>query len=79
LEWLNGEITDSEKNIRGLKKVDTPILTDYQTNHNYIREHEGLDVRTSAEASTIRFDVQREVRERYHFFTARLPCAVFFC
>jgi len=37
----------------GLKKKDTPILTGYQIYHNYIREHEGLDGKTTAEACGI--------------------------
>lgn len=28
MERLNGEIRDREKTMRGLKKMDTPILTD---------------------------------------------------
>jgi putative transposase len=45
MERLNGEIRDSEKTMRGLKKVDTPILKGYQLYHNYFREHEGLNGR----------------------------------
>jgi len=37
------------KNSRGLKKIDTPILTGYQIFHNYIREHEGLNGKTPSE------------------------------
>ena len=29
MERLNGEIRDREKTVRGLKKVDTPILKGY--------------------------------------------------
>jgi hypothetical protein len=43
-------------NIRGLKKVDTPILTGYQIYHNYIREHEALDGKTPAEALGIKIE-----------------------
>lgn len=53
MERLNGEIRDREKIMRGLKKKDTPILTGYQIFHNYIREHEGLDGKTPAEACGI--------------------------
>ena len=35
MERFNGEIRDREKVMRGLKKVDTPILTGYQIYHNY--------------------------------------------
>jgi putative transposase len=42
--------------MRGLKKVDTPILTAYQIFHNYIRTHEGLDNKTPAEASGIKIE-----------------------
>jgi len=53
MERINGEIRDREKTMRGLKKVDTPILKGYQIFHNYIREHEGLDGKTPAEACGI--------------------------
>ena len=53
MERLNGEIRDREKVMRGLKKKDTPILTGYQIFHNYIREHEGLNGKTPAEACGI--------------------------
>ncbi len=39
---MNGEIRDREKTMRGLKKVDTPILKGCQIYHNYIREHRAL-------------------------------------
>ena len=45
-----------EKVMRGLKKVDTPILKGYQIYHNYMRPHEGLDGNTPAEASGIKID-----------------------
>jgi hypothetical protein len=35
--------------MRGLKKMDTPILKGYQLFHNYIREHESLKWKTPAE------------------------------
>lgn len=38
------EVRDREKVMRGLKKVDTPILAGYQIYHNYMRPHEGLDI-----------------------------------
>jgi putative transposase len=53
MERFNGEVRDREKVMRGLKKTDTPILTGYQIFHNYIREHEGLDGKTPAEACGI--------------------------
>ena len=53
MERLNGEIRDREKVMRGLKKKDTPILAGYQIFHNYIREHEGLEGKTPAEACGI--------------------------
>jgi len=39
---LNGEITDREKAMRGLRKEDSPILKECQVYHNYVRRHEGL-------------------------------------
>ncbi len=53
MERINGEVRDREKVMRGLKRVDTPILKGYQIFHNYIREHEGLDGKTPAEACGI--------------------------
>jgi putative transposase len=56
MERMNGEIRDREKTMRGLKKVDTPILTGYQIYHNYMRPHEGLDGKTPAEACGIQIE-----------------------
>ena len=56
MERLNGEIRDREKVMRGLKKKDTPILTGYQIFHNYIRQHQGLDGKTPAEACGIKIE-----------------------
>jgi putative transposase len=49
MERMNGEIRDREKTMRGLKKVDTPILKGYQIFHNYIREHQALGKKTPAQ------------------------------
>jgi hypothetical protein len=56
MERMNGEIRYREKVMRGLKKVDTPILAGYQIYHNYIRPHEGLDGKTPAEAAGIKVE-----------------------
>lgn len=56
MERMNGEIRDREKTMRGLKKVDTPILTGYQLYHNYFREHEALDGKTPAELAGIKIE-----------------------
>jgi transposase-like protein len=56
MERFNGEVRDREKVMRGLKKTDTPILAGYQLFHNYIREHEGLDGKTPAEACGIKIE-----------------------
>jgi transposase-like protein len=56
MERMNGEIRDRENVMRGLKKVDTPILTGYQIYHNYMRPHEGLDGKTPAEACGIQIE-----------------------
>ncbi|HML03873.1 MAG TPA: DDE-type integrase/transposase/recombinase [Candidatus Bathyarchaeia archaeon] len=50
MERFNGEVRDREKTMRGLKTKETPILQGYQIFHNYIREHEGLEGKTPAEA-----------------------------
>jgi putative transposase len=56
MERFNGEVRDREKTMRGLKKKNTTILTGYQIYHNYIREHQGLDNKTPAEASGIKIE-----------------------
>lgn len=56
MERLNGEIRDREKTMRGLKKMDTPILTGYQIFHNYFRSHEGLEGKTPSEACGIKIE-----------------------
>lgn len=56
MERMNGEIRDREKVMRGLKKPDTVVLTGYQLYHNYVREHEGLQGKTPAEAAGIKIE-----------------------
>lgn len=56
MERLNGEIRDREKTMRGLKKIDTPILKGYQIYHNYVREHEALNGQTPAEKCNINIE-----------------------
>jgi transposase-like protein len=60
MERMNGEVRDREKTMRGLKKIDTPILKGYQLFHNYIRPHEGLDGKTPAEACGIKIEGQNK-------------------
>ena len=58
--------------MRGLKNEDIPILKGYQIFHNYIRQHEGLNGKTPAEACGIR------ARERISgslLLKMRLDCA----
>ena len=73
MERFNGEVRDREKVMRGLKKTDTPILAGYQIFHNYIREHEGLEGKTPAEACGIKIEgknkwltlIQNATKERH--------------
>jgi putative transposase len=60
MERLNGEVRDREKTMRGLKKVDTPILSGYQIFHNYVRPYEGLAGKTPAEACGIKIEGQNK-------------------
>jgi transposase-like protein len=46
MERLNGEVRDREKVMRGIKTMNTPILTGYQIYHNYMRPHEALKGKT---------------------------------
>jgi len=47
---------DPEKIVRGVGKLDTPILSGYQIYHNYARPHQALNGRTPAEACGIRIE-----------------------
>ena len=53
---INGEIRDREKVMRGLKKMDSPILSGYQLFHNYIRPHMSLDGKTPSEVCGIKIE-----------------------
>jgi putative transposase len=53
MERMNGEVRDREKVMRGIKRMDTPILKGVQIYHNFIKPHMGLDGRTPAEAAGI--------------------------
>ena len=52
-ERLNGEFRDREKTFRGLKKVDSHVITGIQLYHNYIRSHMSLDGDTPAKRAGI--------------------------
>lgn len=56
MERMNGEVRDREKVMRGLKRMDTPILKGVQIYHNFIKPHEGLNGRTPAEAAGIKVE-----------------------
>jgi transposase-like protein/ribosomal protein L37AE/L43A len=53
MERLNGEIRDREKVMRGLKKMDTPIIEGYKIYHNFVRPHHALDGKTPADIASI--------------------------
>ena len=53
-EKLNGEFRDRAKISKGLKKVDSPIITGIQLYHNYIRPHMSLDEDTPADRAGIK-------------------------
>jgi putative transposase len=50
MERFNGEIRDREKVMRGLKNKNTPILKGMQIYPIFIKPHEGLKGKTTAEA-----------------------------
>ncbi|MDE1842747.1 MAG: IS1/IS6 family transposase [Thaumarchaeota archaeon] len=56
MERLNGEIRDREKVMRGLKKIDTPILAGYQIFHNYLRPHMALEGKTPSDMVGIKIE-----------------------
>lgn len=53
MERFNGEIRDREKVMRGLKKIDTPILKGYEIYHNFVRPHASLEGKTPSEKAGI--------------------------
>jgi transposase-like protein len=53
MERMNGEIRDRERVMRGIEKMDTPILKGIQLYHNYIKPHMALEGRTPAEMAGI--------------------------
>jgi putative transposase len=56
MERQNGEVRDREKTMRGMKNPDSLVLKGYQIFHNFIREHEGLNGKTPAEAAGIKIE-----------------------
>jgi len=53
MERFNGEVRQSEKVMRTLKRPDSPILSGYRIYHNYIRPHEALEGKTPSEKAGI--------------------------
>ena len=51
---MNGEVRDREKMMRGMKKIDSPILKGVQVYHNFVRPHEGLKGDTPASRAGIK-------------------------
>lgn len=60
MERLNGEMRDREKVMRGLKRMDTPILKGYQIYHNFMRPHEGLNGDTPADRAGIKVESENK-------------------
>jgi transposase-like protein len=60
MERMNGEIRDREKVMRGLKKMDTPIIEGYRIYHNFIRGHEAFDGKTPADIASIKVEGQNK-------------------
>lgn len=56
MERMNGEARDRQKVMRGLKRMDPPILKGYQLHHNYIRLHERLKGATPADKAEIKVE-----------------------
>ena len=56
MERMNGEVRDREKVMRGMKKMDSPILKGMQIYHNFVRPHEGLNGATPAERAGIKVE-----------------------
>jgi hypothetical protein len=73
MERFNGEVRDREKVMRGLKKVDTPVLAGYQIYHNYVRPHEDLNGKTPAEAYGIVVEGDNRWMTKIENMAARRP------
>jgi transposase-like protein len=58
MERLNGEVSDREKVMRGLKIVNTCVLPGYQLYHNFLRPHEGIGDKTPAEKCGVRIEAE---------------------
>ncbi len=56
MERMNGEVRDREKTMRGLKRMDSPIIKGFQIYHNFIRPHQGLRGDTPAERCGIKVE-----------------------
>jgi len=56
MERFNGEFRDREKVMRGLKRMDTPILKGLQIYHNFVRPHEALNGETPADRAGIKVE-----------------------
>ncbi len=56
MERMNGEVRDREKTMRGLKRMDSPILKGLQIYHNFVRPHEGLNGDTPADRAGIKVE-----------------------
>jgi transposase-like protein len=53
MERMNGEIRDREKVVRGVKRMDSPLIKGLQIYHNFVRPHMALDGRTPAQVAGI--------------------------
>ena len=53
---MNGEFRDKEKVNRRIKKDDSVMFDGYQTYHNFLRPHIGLDGQTPDEKCGIKFE-----------------------
>ena len=49
----NGSFRDREKVTRGLKKIDSPLISGYQIYYNYVRPHSALKGKTPSEVCGI--------------------------
>jgi hypothetical protein len=56
LEDRLGQVRDREKVMRGLKRMDTPIMKGTQIYHNFIKPHQGIQGRIPAEAAGIKVE-----------------------
>jgi hypothetical protein len=70
------EVRDREKVMRGMKRMDSPILKGVQIYHNFVRPHEGLNGETPATKAGIKVEGRDKWLTLIQNATKRRLCSV---